>query len=224
MKEATFLCQYPWADAQAYCRRNYADLLTITSNGDATKLKNSEGASIQSWIGLSKKPLETVYTQWSDGTKLKFTAWMIGEPSHLETRHCVTIMDSEFATYNCSIPLMFYCYKWRPNVIVMQEMMNWDEALTYCRMHYTDLVSVTTETDMLVISQSLDNQEASVWTGLRFMDGQWFWVNQQTLQRLSSVPVCPARPFHCRAIGSDVALMSRNCDEKMKFIFYLKEQ
>lgn len=213
-----------WTDAQAYCRKNYVDLLTITSQGDLSRLKNNEESSMQSWIGLSKKPQETVYTQWSDGSELTFSAWKGIEPSNLKTFHCVTIINSGFAAYNCTSALMFYCYKWSPDVVVVQEMMKWEEALTYCRMHYMDLVSITTETDQYVVMKSLKNQTSSVWTGLRFMNGLWFWVNQKTLQSPSSLPICPVRPFLCGSITNSGVLRNGNCNEKMRFICYYLPQ
>lgn len=68
-------------------------------------------------------------------------------------------------------------------------------------------------------STSMTSQTLNVWTGVRFMDGSWFWVNQDPLENMFSAPSCPLMPFHCGALkaGDDV-WENRDCNEKMNFL------
>ncbi|KAK3525810.1 hypothetical protein QTP70_010318 [Hemibagrus guttatus] len=118
----------------------------------------------------------------------------------------------------------FICYTWKPELIVVQEMKTWEEALKYCRSNYTDLVSFTTEIDYLAVYRKVTEiQTRSFWTSLRFLDGSWYWVNQIIMyeHNLSFLPSCPTPSFHCgsRKAESNV-LENRNCEEKMNFVCY----
>ncbi|XP_027032901.1 macrophage mannose receptor 1-like [Tachysurus fulvidraco] len=211
----------PWTSAQAYCRQNYVDLSTISKRGDLNKIRNMEHYTIQSWIGLTKS--YEWYSQWSDGTELTFIAWASGEPYNLHENNCVSLLDSLYYNNNCSLSMPFYCYYWRPQIIVVNEMMDWEGALMYCRSNYEDLLGIDTETDMLAVNHSLINQTTTVWTGLRFMAGLWFWVNNGLLSNLTLLPSCPARPFQCGAITPDKVFEIRDCNEKMNFLCYKAE-
>ncbi|XP_053467670.1 macrophage mannose receptor 1-like [Ictalurus furcatus] len=161
-----------------------------------------------------------VYTEWSDGSPLGLTLWKLGEPNVMNNYGCVSIQNMELSTYNCNQHMKFFCYKWVPQMVLVEMMMNWEEALQYCRTHYTDLVSVPTDKDLQVAkSTSMTSQTPRVWTGLRYMDGSWFWVNQDPLGNVTSVPSCPMRPFHCGALSAgDDVWENRDCNEKMNFL------
>lgn len=207
-----------WTSAQTYCRNNHVDLLTISK-----QVKNFNCVDQQCWIGLSKNPQETAFTRWSDGSILNFTAWKQGEPSDLEVSHCVALIKTTWTAHSCTEPLKFLCYEWVPRLIMVEEMMNWEEALEYCRINYSDLVSLSTDEDLAVVNlMIMKSQTIKVWTGLRFMAGQWFWVNQEPVQKLASLPSCPIKPFHCGALEAGGVLENRDCSEKRNFLCYQK--
>ncbi|KAK2814935.1 hypothetical protein Q7C36_023201 [Tachysurus vachellii] len=210
----------PWTSAQAYCRQNYADLSTITTQGDLNKIRNLGYYTTQCWIGLVKSHNELHYSQWSDGTELTFRAWAAGEPSNLAQKNCVSLLESSYYNNNCSLSLMFYCSYWIPQIIVVNEKMNWEGALMYCRSNYEDLLGIDTETDMHIVNHSLINQTTAVWTGLRFMAGLWFWTNNGNLINLPLLPSCPARPFQCGALTPDKVFEIGDCNEEMNFLCY----
>ncbi|XP_053093749.1 C-type lectin lectoxin-Thr1-like [Pangasianodon hypophthalmus] len=216
--------QLSWTDAQTYCRNNFVDLSILETQGEFDSFVNQTVGheSDKCWIGLSKKTSETTFTQWSDGSALQFSKWKSGQPDHTDTEDCVFTSNSQWENEDCTKTMSFSCYTWTPQMIVVQEMKNWDEALVHCRMHYTDLVSFTTETDhFLVNNRCMDILMPTFWTGLRFMDGLWFWVNQESLENLTSVPSCPAKPFRCGARNiRDGVWENRDCEEKMNFICY----
>lgn len=212
----------PWTDAQAYCRMYYDDLSVINSPWDLENFKKDVAAylSEECWVGLSKKTNESVYTQWSDGSLIGFPVWKPDKPNYLNTFHCVAVTNMELHDFDCEQSLKFFCYKWVPQMVLVEEMMTWEGALQYCRTHYTDLISVITDDDMKAVKlMSLTSQTPSVWTGLCFMDGSWFWVNQDPLGSLISVPSCPIKPFRCGALkaGDDV-WENKDCNEKMNFL------
>uniref|UniRef100_A0A8C6U7S5 C-type lectin domain-containing protein n=1 Tax=Neogobius melanostomus TaxID=47308 RepID=A0A8C6U7S5_9GOBI len=73
--------------------------------------------------------------------------------------------------------LYTFCYK----VHAVRERLTWVEALQYCRTHHTDLASVASETEMMLIKKELSKDPSSddVWIGLQFLAGQWLWVDGQ---------------------------------------------
>ncbi|XP_053092870.1 macrophage mannose receptor 1-like [Pangasianodon hypophthalmus] len=220
--------QLNWTEAQAYCRENYVDLLTMETQEEKDNYRNyTQGnCSAGCWTGLSGNGQKMTFTQWSDGSLLTFTHWGKNEPSNTIDANCVYTNNHWHNDY-CTNARTFICYTWEPELIVVQEMKTWEEALKYCRMNYTDLVSLDTErAHLLVNSKSSEILTPSFWTGLRFLDGSWFWVNQALtdepgLGNLSLMPSCPAPRFRCgaRKAKSNV-LENRDCEEKMNFICY----
>lgn len=211
-----------WADAQKYCRTYYDDLSTINTQWDSYKFRKDVGYYLlyEGWVGLSKNKSDSVYSHWSDGSVLGYAVWKSSKPSNLHAYHCVTISKMMLSDFNCDQTLMFFCYKWVPPMVLVEMMMTWKEALQYCRTYYTDLISVITDKDLQEAkSTSNTSQTLNVWTGLRFMDGSWFWVNQDPLVYMTSLPSCPSMPFHCGALkaGDDV-WENRDCNEKMNFL------
>uniref|UniRef100_A0AAR2L836 C-type lectin domain-containing protein n=2 Tax=Pygocentrus nattereri TaxID=42514 RepID=A0AAR2L836_PYGNA len=210
-----------WSDAQKYCRDNYEDLSTIDTEDEN---KNFAGAQINDfcWIGLSKRENETSFSQWSDGSKAELQKFKSGEPNNPKYEHCVATNNDEWYDAYCTTSRRFFCYKWVPELIMVQEKKKWEEALEYCRNYYTDLVSLTTEGELLVAKKkSVNAQTHSVWTGLYFLDGSWLWANNDSLGSDVSLPSCPAQFLRCgaRKSGAD-HWENRDCEEKLNFICY----
>ncbi|XP_017330874.1 lectin BRA-3 isoform X2 [Ictalurus punctatus] len=219
-------CDTPlsWTDAQTHCRATYVDLAVIDTQWEFDSFVNqtSSHKSDQCWIGLRKNKREPAFTQWSDGKVLDFNKWKNGQPDHLDTEDCAFTNNNEWENKQCTEIRKFFCYTWAPQIIVVQEMKNWHEALLHCRTHYTDLVSLTTETDhFLAKNRSKEILTPTFWTSLRFIDGSWFWVNQDYMPSPTSMPSCPAWPYRCGARNIiDGVWENRDCEEKMNFICY----
>lgn len=208
---------FVWADAQAYCREKAIDLATITKKTNFSYCELNP-----CWIGLRKNPTETAFTQWSDGSEVNYVNWEFGEPSNMDTSDCVSTMQYTWTNYACTIPMPFVCYRWVPQIILVQKVMNWEDALKYCRTTYTDLISLSTAQDLGAVNMmSMPSNTPSVWTGLRFLNGRWFNTNKQPVQNMTSMASCPRSPYRCGALkaGSNV-LENRNCNEEMYFLCY----
>lgn len=210
-------------EAQTYCRQNYVDLSTLDSQEEVNKFKIDVKTNIfvRSWIGLNKSPDQLDFSQWSDGTVLGFALWQSGKPDNKAAEHCATAYIAQLNDYKCENQLPFVCYTWEPKLIMVQDLKTWHEALVHCRTQYTDLISLSTERDFLLVDTKFrDFQNVSVWTGLNFLDGSWFWVNNETVTNPNSLPSCPIQPFHCGAkVGAHI-LENVDCMKKMSFMCY----
>lgn len=59
------------------------------------------------------------------------------------------------------------------NYILIEEGKDWCQALQYCRRHYTDLVSISNETQNNDVSEKGKNE--TFWIGLQH--DQWTWAD-----------------------------------------------
>lgn len=60
-----------------------------------------------------------------------------------------------------------------------------------------------------------------VWTGLRFLAGDWLWMNKATL-RYSDLPRCPQRGQQCGALAKKDtgSVEGTDCLLKLNFLCY----
>lgn len=213
-----------WDDAQKYCRSEFSDIVSIESMYDFSEFMSIMSQYIhgQSWIGLSKSPEALEFTQWSDGRPVGFTYWGRNQPEISNDQNCVKLLSTgDWITSNCSELLPYSCYVWEPQIILVSKLKTWDEALRYCRKKYTDLMSLSTDTDFLAINTTLNGQTIGVWTGLRFLHGSWFWTNLEPLMSNANLTDCPAPSFRCGAVIPGTGILeNRNCMENMNFICY----
>ncbi|XP_060734578.1 snaclec alboaggregin-A subunit alpha'-like [Tachysurus vachellii] len=122
-------------------------------------------------------------------------------------------------TITCGNAKSFYCDRF---LILVKEKKTWEEAQEFCRTNYTSLASVTSETSLRQLNlETVGTETESVWTGLRFMNGQWFWVSGEQLGSLVSMPSCPALSYRCGALNTTTnTLQNLNCNEKLNFVCY----
>lgn len=208
-----------WADAQSYCRTYYEDLSTITSQKEQNLLLQAAGHLQElKWIGLYREKTSTSNWLWSDGKTVSFTGWANNQPDNQQgNEYCVAIINKWF-DFSCTSLLTFFCSKTR--FILVKEKRTWDDALQYCRTHHTDLASMTTERQLQIVkNETRESQTESVWTGLRYLVGEWFWVNNEPLENQISLPECPAQPCRCGARNTNTDRWeNRDCAEKLNFI------
>uniref|UniRef100_A0A673MUX6 C-type lectin domain-containing protein n=1 Tax=Sinocyclocheilus rhinocerous TaxID=307959 RepID=A0A673MUX6_9TELE len=106
------------------------------------------------------------------------------------------------------------------NFILVQENKTWEEALVYCRSYYTDLASFHFGWPVNQIKSQTNNaQTDSVWTGLRFLNGNWNWLNVINDQNSLPLPSCPPEPHRCGARNTKTERWeNRDCEEKLNFL------
>lgn len=219
-KHFFFITPKAWSAARDYCKENYFDLSIIDTQYENVRFikDTSKSAGAWGWIGLKKNSNESQFTQWCDGTALTFTSWYI-ESVYVYTGNCISTLLYKWFDKWCDMTLPFYCYS---EMILVEEMMTWDEASQHCRSHYTDLISFSIASDtILSLNSELNVTIGNFWIGLRFLDRSWVWVNKERIQNLASPYTCPNPPFVCGAqINGGFSVENRDCNEKMNFVCF----
>ncbi|KAI2662878.1 hypothetical protein H4Q32_001846 [Labeo rohita] len=167
-----------WNDAQQYCRQYYDDLSTVREKDLQVLSSNSLIKGKYFWIGVQRVSPDITKWIWSEGGKATITFWEDYQPNDY-TQKCGAINKDTFKMHDkhCSDNYEFYCMKVYELIVVHQKS-TWEEALEYCRQNYTDLAIINSEDIMeeaKINSTVADTDE--LWTGLRFLAGDWFWVN-----------------------------------------------
>ncbi|XP_047678662.1 macrophage mannose receptor 1-like [Tachysurus fulvidraco] len=221
-REYVFISNYyNWHEAVSYCKHNYRDLATITSAEENERVFQSKGGYCCTWIGLTM--LYSGTWTWSDGDPAIFRNWIYG-PYFSKQRDELCAFIYYTGTWSNQVCWNYYpfvCYRF---LILVKEKKTWEEALEVCRTNYTGLATVTSEMSLRQLNlESVGTETESVWTGLRFMNGQWFWVNGEPLGSLVSMPSCPAQSYRCGALNTTTnTLQNLNCNEKLNFVCYWK--
>ncbi|KAG9327972.1 hypothetical protein JZ751_017033, partial [Albula glossodonta] len=163
-----------WTEAQRYCRENHIDLASVRNQTENQEIL-SAAAGQWVWIGLFRESWK-----WSDQGTSSYRNWNSGQPNNFYGQeNCAVIWTNSWMwnDLQCGGIFPFFCYK--DNLILVQENKSWGEALSYCRQHYVDLVSVPTEqVQNWVKRRAQSASTAHVWLGLRYSCALhfWFWV------------------------------------------------
>ncbi|KAJ0062225.1 hypothetical protein NL108_002555, partial [Boleophthalmus pectinirostris] len=116
------------------------------------------------------------------------------------------------------------CY----SVHVVTEEKTWEDALNHCRKKYTDMATISSETELMLIQKELSKYvtTAHVWMGLHFLSGEWMWLDGH--ERAYEVwgqggkPKCPGENLACAALvvssGGVKQCNAHDCQEKLNFI------
>ncbi|KAI5624318.1 secretory phospholipase A2 receptor-like, partial [Silurus asotus] len=171
-----------WDEAQNWCKSNYTGLASLTSEASLRQLKleTAQTETVNVWTGLRFRN-----GNWS---------WVSGEPLGslvLANRSCPVMTDScgslntisnTINNQNCMDKLNFVCYlkdivqrrSLTREYIFVNFLTNWYHAQYYCRYHYNDLATITSEVENKRCFQS-GNSYFGTWTGLRRTSGSWRW-------------------------------------------------
>lgn len=215
-----------WDNALRYCREYYSDLPSFQSTEEQQQLVNIFPEKYRSvWIGLFK-PEEESNWYWSDGQPVLFLSWSSGYPqtdyyySYLYS-YCTVLYNGQWKNFDCQNSFPFYCYRY---LILVNEKKTWEEALQYCTTNYTGLASLPDGTQVSQAQKEIAlTQTVNVWTGLRFMNGNWFWLSGESTEDLDFLPSCPAQPYHCGALKSTANVWeNQDCSDKLNFLCYKK--
>ncbi|XP_014831649.1 PREDICTED: secretory phospholipase A2 receptor-like [Poecilia mexicana] len=211
--------QKPWSEAQASCREHHTDLITIRTETDIQVLNGTRG-----WIGLHRDN-NTSNWKWSRRNETAtFLNWDENEPSQNE--HCVfqRPLTKKWSSVPCSATRVFICHD--DGLILVKENKTWDEALEHCRtlnkVNRYDLATLTTDDDHNFARQTIQLATTEeVWTGLRYLGDEWFWVGGEPVQ-YQNIPNCPGVRCGVLEKNSNSLFGIRDCNERRNFFCYLK--
>ncbi|XP_047658880.1 macrophage mannose receptor 1-like isoform X2 [Tachysurus fulvidraco] len=220
-----------WSEAQTYCKVKYTDLATISNMGEMKKLNHTlmkENAK-KAWIGLQRVgPGRWLWsledqTFYRDGDT--YRNWHPNEPNNAGgNEYCVAYYyySKYWDDDKCETPYPFLCYeeeKKDPNKYVyISDEKSWYDAQT-CREKYTDLVSVSKQTENEEIKSLIKvSVSSSFWIGL--YNDSWNWSDQSNStfrywrsDKPNGSLICAAVSESEQRYWTDV-----DCTEKLPFI------
>ncbi|KAK9969864.1 hypothetical protein ABG768_028005 [Culter alburnus] len=208
-------------DAHQHCITYFNGLSSFTNENEKQRfLADAVGQTSNAWVGLHK--LWGIW-KWTGGDYATNISWDSSNQQGFDENCAFLHKDTKkLHDENCYAIHKFFCMNISEFVLVQQEE-SWEGALEYCRTHYNDLASLSSENRMNSALQRITQvQTEYVWTGLRFLAGEWFWVNGDDLDFTawpqSGQPQCPARNLRCGALGKLTKVWTpRDCEEKLNF-------
>ncbi|KAK3569759.1 hypothetical protein QTP86_004187 [Hemibagrus guttatus] len=220
-----------WNHARFYCRIHYKDLATLNTSKDYQLIAEVEKPNLSGWIGLYRENVANNIWKWSDGQLPTLVNWETGWPlvsSSAAKKNCSILLNGRFKNDPCDVNHPFYCYR---HLILVNESKTWEKALQYCNIIYTGLAALPFVNQVLRAKEELKlSQTDSVWTGLRFINGNWFWLNGEPIDTgnpngtLLSLPECPAKPYCCGAFNTKTNIWeNRDCNETLNFLCWITE-
>ncbi|KAJ8392136.1 hypothetical protein AAFF_G00079420 [Aldrovandia affinis] len=204
-----------WINAQSYCRQHHTDLASVRNQAENEEIKAI--ISEASWIGLFREP----WTGWSDQSKSSYRKWSSGEPNNFGgNENCAAMRVSDSGNWtdlDCNSMLPFICYE--DYLILVHKNKSWDEALSYCRKHYRDLVSISSkQLQHWVKRRAQKASTAHVWLGLNYSCKLhfWFWLNGRIVSQENEPGECGLRGAVESGVGKQWASLPKT--EKLNFI------
>ncbi|KAE8279385.1 Snaclec stejaggregin-B subunit beta-1 Precursor [Larimichthys crocea] len=162
-----------WLQAQKYCRDKHTDL--ISGLTQLNQVKDLNPRTVNFWIGLFRDTW-----RWSDGSSSSFRNW---DPE-VGDKNCALLKSSgQWRSADCDMKKPFFCYD--EYMILIKENKTWEEALSYCRKHHYDLISITNSNEQTWVQEKAKSATSPyVWTGLRYTCTLefWFWVSNEEVQ------------------------------------------
>uniref|UniRef100_A0A4W6BJK0 C-type lectin domain-containing protein n=1 Tax=Lates calcarifer TaxID=8187 RepID=A0A4W6BJK0_LATCA len=162
-----------WSDSLQECKMDpSASLVTLYDEEDFTFVINfltDIGHDKTAWFGLHKHKQPHRVATWSNGEPFKCNHSNVNLANG--TQRCGAIENKTWADFNCSDQLSFMCYKDDVFTLIENENRNWCEALQYCRRHYTDLVTISNETQHQQVIDKGKND--TFWIGLMYDEWKW---------------------------------------------------
>ncbi|XP_030630836.1 macrophage mannose receptor 1-like [Chanos chanos] len=167
-----------WTEAQKYCRDNYTDLATVNDMEAMNRLIEAVNTINCSYNGLAWIGLYDDVNSWrwsledsdfyKEG-KRDFRNWYFEEPKNTGGMMLCVYMSYYGTWYesSCSSSFWFVCYDGQNvsnHYVLVDQSMSWTEAQSYCRQHYTDLVSVRNDNELQQILSIRGT--STVWIGL----------------------------------------------------------
>ncbi|XP_032377794.1 uncharacterized protein LOC116693151 [Etheostoma spectabile] len=210
-----------WPEARQYCKTDSnRDLATFQSYSDLRDTLDPQDYPV--WIGLYR---DEGTWKWSSGVS-EYRNW-VGNPG---SDDCGSISSEtkQMSTQNCAARFPSLCHT--DNLVLVKENETWEGALEHCRrlnstsrpnLRY-ELVSVQPGGDHdYVMNRVMEADTEEVWAGLRFLAGEWLWVNGASVL-YPDLPLCPLEVQHCGALSKNNtgSVETRDCSERRNFLCY----
>ncbi|XP_062248221.1 C-type mannose receptor 2-like [Platichthys flesus] len=206
-----------WLEAQKYCKdltNDYSDTSNLQKGSDLDDIELPEDFPV--WTGLHR---DEGAWKWTRGLS-DYKGWSAAEPGN-NNGDCASIssLSKKMSTTDCNLRYPVLCY-W-DNLVLVNESKTWEEALEHCRALWNhDLVSVQPGSEhSYMMKRVIEAHTDEVWTGLRFLAGEWLWVNGADLQ-YTDLPACPLEQQHCGTLSKQGDVKIRNCSETRNFLCY----
>uniref|UniRef100_A0A3Q2PNV4 C-type lectin domain-containing protein n=1 Tax=Fundulus heteroclitus TaxID=8078 RepID=A0A3Q2PNV4_FUNHE len=203
-----------WDEARQYCQDNHIDMVTWDKIDPELLTKWLEEKGLDDvWIGLHEDPEQQSAWKWINvktGEGLTGEAvsesdnWANGQ-NHRGSCGSYDSSNKKWYRRDCSETLHFVCYD--DNLTLVTENKSWEEALNHCRNLSTesdkcDLLSLTRSSDISYVRDRIYGATSEeVWTGLRFLGGEWWWSDGETLDPQEMPAGCPSRWEHCGSLS-----------------------
>ncbi|KAI5628175.1 secretory phospholipase A2 receptor-like, partial [Silurus asotus] len=199
-----------WSSAQNYCRMKYTDLAIIQSDTDKLRLKREAASKEQTtaaWVGVYKELNSWI---WSlDNLPLSnvpYRNWCPGEPNNGGNQMCVFIsIVGNWYDDPCLYLKAFICYNVTVSILrtvphnydLVTTPMTWSSAQNYCRMKYTDLAIILSDTDKLRLKKEAASKglAAPAWVGVYKEITSFIWsLNRLPLSNIPYSNWCLGEP------------------------------
>ncbi|XP_061816830.1 lymphocyte antigen 75-like [Nerophis lumbriciformis] len=223
-----------WQEAQSLCRNFHRDLATVNNAKQAKRLvavshRSIGGLGGKAWIGLRSDLTEWIWSNPFDSylSPNLYSNWKRGQPDNFNGNQLCVGMDVNglWDDYSCAELLSFVCYNDEAGedeaerFVLMERRLNWTEAQNHCRIFYTDLPTIDSETDNEQIRNIAGGEE--VWIGLsrtRFWsDGSYspfrLWAKGQP-DNANGVQQCTAVDLSTK----DGLWTDENCDIDLPYV------
>ncbi|XP_029361837.1 mannose-binding protein C-like isoform X2 [Echeneis naucrates] len=158
------------------------DVNILTAMVNRTQLQTSGSGSL-AWIGLHRGVATWKWsllnlTFYKKG-EAEFRNWRTGEPNNCGgSEDCgMMLSDGMWNDESCAVLQLPICINVNSSneiFILMNKLMNWNEAQKYCRERYTDLVSVRNSEENQKVKDLIPDRRGA-WIGL-FKD-DWKWLD-----------------------------------------------
>lgn len=208
-----------WGESQSICRQKHTDLIVIRNTEENQILNGYKG-----WIGLYQDN-NTSPWKWSRGDEVaNYLNWDYGEPDPDQKCAYKTDTTSKWRDDFCYFRRSYICYAER--LVLVNENKTWEEALKHCRSlnkeHSYDLATLnTTDDHKFALERAQQANTEEVWTGLRYLGGEWFWVGGEPVE-YQDIPSCPAASCGVLEKNSKKLFGIRDCNERRNFFCYTK--
>uniref|UniRef100_A0A3B5LPI8 C-type lectin domain-containing protein n=1 Tax=Xiphophorus couchianus TaxID=32473 RepID=A0A3B5LPI8_9TELE len=111
-------------------------------------------------------------------------------------------------------------------LVLVKEDKTWEEALEYCKnmkegKNYNLLATTEEVGHFSALFLVLSTNISSVWTGLRYLGDEWFWVGGEPVQ-YQNIPSCPAKRCGVLEKKRNSSFGIRDCNKRRNFFCYLK--